>query len=56
MCEFGDKLGFSVIVEPFAFHYYLDMSHSRQKLKRDDNGKADAFIWSEYLRISSRHL
>ena len=40
MCEFGGKLVCFVTIKPFAFNYYLDMSHSEQKPKRNDKGKA----------------
>ena len=47
MCEFGGKLVCFVIVKPFAFNYYLDMSYLGQKSKSNDKGKADSFIWTD---------
>ena len=41
MCEFGGKLVCFVAVKPFAFNYYLDMSHSGQKPKENGKRKAD---------------
>ena len=48
MCEpVGGKLVCFVTAKPFAFNYYLDMSHLVQKPKINGKGKADSFIWTD---------